>query len=166
MRMSHKVCPILLTLKSAGQNVKLFRNFSLRPLQDKHGLSAPFGFDPYCEGKWLPLQDKCTSSVNSKKICLQKLWTNFEKSENLIFSKTAQPILMTRIYMWRDPRKGAYYLFYVRSLFYWLVYTKTLLRQMDSRSLFSDRVTYVIEGTKQVLKLFIWRKSVLVHTNR
>ena len=26
----------------------------------------PLGFDPYCEGKWLPLQDKFTPSINSK----------------------------------------------------------------------------------------------------
>ena len=26
----------------------------------------PLGFDPYCEGKWLPLQDEFTSSINSK----------------------------------------------------------------------------------------------------
>ena len=59
----------------------------------------PLGFDPYCEGKWLPLQDKFTPSINSKKNFLQKLWTNFEKSRNLIFSKTAQPILITKIYV-------------------------------------------------------------------
>ena len=59
----------------------------------------PLGFDPYYEGKWLPLQDKFTPSINSKKFFLQKLWTNFEKSKNLFFSKTAQPILMTEIYI-------------------------------------------------------------------
>ena len=59
----------------------------------------PLGFDLYCEGKWLPFQDKFTLSINSKKICLQKLWRNFEKSKNLIFSKTARPILMTKIYV-------------------------------------------------------------------
>ena len=59
----------------------------------------PLGFDPYCEGKWLPLQDKSTPSINSEKIFLQKLLTNFEKWKNLIFSKTAQPILMTKIYV-------------------------------------------------------------------
>ena len=58
----------------------------------------PLGFDPYCKGKWLPLQDKFTLSINSKKLFLQKLWTNFEKSKDLIFSKTTQPILMTTIY--------------------------------------------------------------------
>ena len=59
----------------------------------------PLGFDPYCEGKWLPLQDKFTPSINSKNFFLQKLWTNFEKFKNLIYSKTAQPILMTKIYV-------------------------------------------------------------------
>ena len=59
----------------------------------------PLGFDPYCEGKWLPLQDKFTPSINLKKFFLQKLLTKFEKSKNLIFSKTAQPILMTKIYV-------------------------------------------------------------------
>ena len=57
----------------------------------------PLGFDPYCEGELLPLQDKFTPSINSKKIFLQKLWTNFEKSKNLIFSKTAQPTSMIKI---------------------------------------------------------------------
>ena len=60
---------------------------------------SPLGFDPYCEGKWLPLQDKFIPSMNSKKNFLQKLRTNFEKSKNQIFSKTAQPILMTKIYV-------------------------------------------------------------------
>ena len=59
----------------------------------------PFGFDPHCKGKWLLLQDKSTSSINSKKKFLQKLWTNFKKLKNLIFSKTAQPNLMTKIYV-------------------------------------------------------------------
>ena len=53
------------------------------------------GFDPYCEGKWLPLQDEFTPSINSKKKFLQ----NFEKSKNQIFSKTAQPIWMAEIYV-------------------------------------------------------------------
>ena len=26
----------------------------------------PLGFDPYCEGKWLPLQDRFTPSINSE----------------------------------------------------------------------------------------------------
>ena len=30
---------------------------------------------------------------------LQKLWTNFEKSKNQIFSKTTRPILMAKIYV-------------------------------------------------------------------
>ena len=59
----------------------------------------PMGFDPYCEGKWLPLQDKLTPSINSKKILLQKLWTNFKKPKNLISSETAKPIFMTKIYV-------------------------------------------------------------------
>ena len=59
----------------------------------------PPGFDPYCEGKWLPLQDEFTLSINLTKKFLQKLKTNFEKSKNLNFSKTAQPILMARIYV-------------------------------------------------------------------
>ena len=59
----------------------------------------PDGFNPYCEGKWLPLQDKFIPSINSKKNFLQKLWTKFEKSKNLIFSQTTQPILMTKIYV-------------------------------------------------------------------
>ena len=33
----------------------------------------PVRFDPYCEAKWLPLQDELTPSINSKKIFLQKL---------------------------------------------------------------------------------------------
>ena len=63
-------------------------------------------FDPYCEGRWLPLQDKFTPSINIKKFFLQKLWTNFEKSKNLIFSKTAQPILMTKIYVIEDNKEA------------------------------------------------------------
>ena len=59
----------------------------------------PLGFDPYCESKWIPLQDKFTPSINSKNLFLQTLCRNFEKSKNLIFSKTAQPILMTKIYV-------------------------------------------------------------------
>ena len=31
------------------------------------------GFDPYCEGNWLLLQDEFTPSINSKKFFLQKL---------------------------------------------------------------------------------------------
>ena len=34
---------------------------------------SPLGFYPYCEGKWLPLQDEFTPSINSKKIFFQKL---------------------------------------------------------------------------------------------
>ena len=33
----------------------------------------PLGFDPYCKGKWLPLQDGFTPRINSKKNFLQKL---------------------------------------------------------------------------------------------
>ena len=33
----------------------------------------PLEFDPYFEGKWLPLQDEFTPSINSKKSFLQKL---------------------------------------------------------------------------------------------
>ena len=33
----------------------------------------PLGFDLYCEGKWLPLQDKFTPSISLKKFFLQKL---------------------------------------------------------------------------------------------
>ena len=33
----------------------------------------PLGFDPYCEGKWLPLQDEFTPSINTKRNFLQKL---------------------------------------------------------------------------------------------
>ena len=57
----------------------------------------PLRFDLYCEGRWLTLQDKFTLSINSNKFFLQKLWMKFEKSKNLIFLKTAQPILMTKI---------------------------------------------------------------------
>ena len=57
------------------------------------------GFNQYCEGKWLPLQDEFTPSVNSQKNFLRKLWSNFEKSKNQIFSKTTQPILMAKIYV-------------------------------------------------------------------
>ena len=63
------------------------------------------GFDPYCEGKWLSLEDKFTSSINSKKFVLQKLWTNLEKSTNIIFSKTVQPIFMTKIYVIEGNKK-------------------------------------------------------------
>ena len=59
----------------------------------------PLGVDPYCEGKWLPLQDEFTPSINSKKKFLQKLLTNFEKLTNQIFFKTAQAILIARIYV-------------------------------------------------------------------
>ena len=59
----------------------------------------PLEFDPYCEGKWLPLQDEFTPSINSKKKILQKLQTNFKKLKNQIFSETAQPILMSKIYV-------------------------------------------------------------------
>ena len=34
---------------------------------------SPLGFDPYCEGKWLPLQDEFTPSINSKNFFFQKL---------------------------------------------------------------------------------------------
>ena len=37
--------------------------------------------------------------VWDKKKNLQKLWIDFEKSHNQIFSKTAQPILMAEIYV-------------------------------------------------------------------
>ena len=63
------------------------------------------GFDPYCEGEWLPLQDEFTPSINSEKNFLQKLQANFEKSKNQIFSKTAQPILMTKIYVIEGTRE-------------------------------------------------------------
>ena len=33
----------------------------------------PLGFDPYCKGEWLLLQDEFTSSIISEKKCLQKL---------------------------------------------------------------------------------------------
>ena len=36
---------------------------------------------------------------------LQKLWINFEKPKNRIFSKTAQPILMAKIYVIEDAQK-------------------------------------------------------------
>ena len=40
----------------------------------------PLGFDPYCEGKWLPLQDEFTPSINAKKLqILQILYTNLKK---------------------------------------------------------------------------------------
>ena len=57
----------------------------------------PLGFDLYCEGMWLPLQDEFTPSINYKKKILQKLLANFEKLKN--FSKSAQPTLMTKIYI-------------------------------------------------------------------
>ena len=60
---------------------------------------SPLGFDPYCESKWLLLQDKFTPSINSKKKFVFKFWTNFGKSTNLIFSKTAKSVLMTKIYV-------------------------------------------------------------------
>ena len=53
----------------------------------------------YCKGKWLPLQDEFTPNINSKKKNFEKLWANFKKSKNQIFSKTAQPILMAKIYI-------------------------------------------------------------------
>ena len=62
------------------------------------------GFDPYCEGEWLPLQDKFTPSIDSKKKILQKLLAIF-KSKNQIFSKTGQPILMTKIYVIEDTKE-------------------------------------------------------------
>ena len=65
----------------------------------------PLGSDPYCENKWLPLQDEFTSGVNSEKNFLQELWANFEKSKNQIFSKTAQPISMTKIYVIEGTRE-------------------------------------------------------------
>ena len=59
----------------------------------------PLGFDPYCEGKWLPSQNEFGPSINSKKNFLQKFWAKFEKSKNQIFSKMTQPILMNKIYV-------------------------------------------------------------------
>ena len=60
---------------------------------------SPLGFDPYFRGKLLPPQHEFIPSINSKQIFLQKLWTNFEKSKNAIFLKTAQPIFMVKIYV-------------------------------------------------------------------
>ena len=75
----------------------------------------PLGFDPYCESKCPPLEDKFTPSINSKKIFLQKLWTNFEKSQNLIFSKMAQPILMTKIYVIEGTKDSIIFLMWITS---------------------------------------------------
>ena len=37
----------------------------------------PFGFDPYCEGKWLPLQDEYTPSINSNDFLFTKVINEF-----------------------------------------------------------------------------------------
>ena len=59
----------------------------------------PLEFDPYCRDKSLLLQNELTTSIELKKT-LQKLWTKkLWKSKNPIFSKTAQPIEMTEIYV-------------------------------------------------------------------
>ena len=56
-------------------------------------------FHPYCGSKWLLLQDEFTLSIKPKKNFLLKLEANFEKWKNQIFSKTAQPIMITKIYV-------------------------------------------------------------------
>ena len=74
------------------------------------------GFDTYWEGDtycilWyilLPLKDKFTPSINSRKFFFQQfwtVWTNFEKSKNQIFSKTAQLILKAKIYVIEGTKK-------------------------------------------------------------
>ena len=84
-------------------------NFNQRKIKGRSRISMvwvpPLGFDPYCEGEWLPLQNKFTPSINSKKKFLLNLWTNFEKSKNRIFLKMAQPILMTKIYVIEGTRE-------------------------------------------------------------
>ena len=46
----------------------------------------PLGFDPDCEGKWLPLQDEFTPSINSKKNVYKsyKLFKNFDNFFHLL----------------------------------------------------------------------------------
>ena len=63
------------------------------------GWMPPLGFDLYCKGKWLPLQDEFTPSINSTKNFLQQLKTDFEKSKNQISSKMAELILIAEIYV-------------------------------------------------------------------
>ena len=57
----------------------------------------PFIFNPHCGGKFLLLQNEFTPSISKKKFFFK--WTNFEKTKNLIDSKTAQPTLMAKIYV-------------------------------------------------------------------
>ena len=56
-------------------------------------------------GKFLPLRNEFNPSINSKKNFLQKLWKNFENWRNSIFLKTAQPILMAKIYVMKEPKE-------------------------------------------------------------
>ena len=46
----------------------------------------PLGFDPYCKGKWLPLQDELTSSINSKKKIFQS-YKRILKNQKIKFSR-------------------------------------------------------------------------------
>ena len=45
----------------------------------------PLGFDLYCEGKWLPLQDEFTPSINSKKN-FYKSYKRILKNQKIKFS--------------------------------------------------------------------------------
>ena len=59
------------------------------------------GFDPYCEGKWLPLQDEFTiHQVSTRKNFFYKSYKRILKiQKNQIFSETAQPILIAKVYV-------------------------------------------------------------------
>ena len=57
------------------------------------------GFDPYCEGEWLPVQDEFTQSINSKKN-FHKSYERISKNQKIQFSrKCLKPILLAKIYV-------------------------------------------------------------------
>ena len=62
----------------------------------------PFRFDPYCGVTRYPYNINLPQVSTQNKKFLQKLWTNWKKSKNHIFSINAQPILMDKIYVIED----------------------------------------------------------------
>ena len=59
-------------------------------LKGRSGISMvwvpPLGFHQYCKGKWLPLQDEFTPSINSKKI-FYKSYKRILKNQKIEFSR-------------------------------------------------------------------------------
>ena len=64
----------------------------------------PLGFDPYCDGKWLPLQDEFTPSINSKNSILcykgvQYYFTHARRSPECVkkYARVAYVILCNSV---------------------------------------------------------------------